>query len=151
MSNLETDTLSQLLKAIDQKNFDLDVWKIKASLVLKKIFGESDEKLKLLQALHYDYSSWTLRDQSGSKKADTVKEEARGLVEAAILEIELESKGNPAVEGLQKELTGAQMERLQQLIQQTSVEEKDVVEFISQISPEIKDRVLARLLMKFDQ
>lgn len=149
MNKLKTDTLSQLLETIDQRKFDFDVWKIKASLVIKKLFGESDDKLKLLDALHYDYSSWTLRDQSGSKKADAVKEQARGIIEAAILEISLDSEVNPAIEALKKELTGAQMEKLQQLIQQSDVEEKDVVELMNQISPEIKDRVLARLVMKF--
>ena len=151
MNTAATNALSELLKAIDQRNFDLDVWKIKALLVIKKVFGESDEKLKMIEALHYDYSSWSLRDQSGSKKSDTIKEEARGIIEAAILEISLEEKSNSVMDALKQEITGAQTDHLQQLIQQPDVTEKDVVEFIQQISSEIKDRVLARLVMNKDQ
>ena len=151
MKTAATNALSALLEAIDQKNFDLDVWKIKASIVINKLFGSSDDKLKLLDALHYDYSSWALRDQSGSKQADAIKEQARGIIEAAMLEISLEQENHPIIELLQKELTGAEMEKLQQLIQQPQVEEEDVVGFIQQISPAIKDRVLARLVMKIDR
>lgn len=146
MNNPEVEILNQLLKAIDQKNFDLSVWKIKTNLLIKKLFGEADDKLKLIDALHYDYSSWSLRDQSGSKQADAVKEQARGIIEAAIMELSV-SSSNDVINELRNDLTGSQLDQLQQLIKQTNVDEKALADFFSKISPEVKDRVLARLIL----
>lgn len=146
MNNPEVEILNQLLKAIDQKNFDLSVWKIKTNLLIKKLFGEADDKLKLIDALHYDYSSWSLRDQSGSKQADAVKEQAKGIIEAAIMELSV-SSSNEVINELRNDLTGSQLDQLQQLIKQTNVDEKALADFFSKISPEVKDRVLARLIL----
>ena len=153
MNSKETEQLSLLLKSIDQRNFDLDVWKIKATLLIKKVFGEADEKLKLIEALHYDYSSWSLRDQSGSKQADTIKAQARGIIEAAIMEISVSSSSSSdqILNEFRKELTGADMDTFQQLIDSKNVDETGVIEFLGKISPEVKDRVLARLILKIDQ
>lgn len=142
---------TELLHSIDQKNFDLEVWKIKATLVIKKVFGDSDEKLKLIEALHYDYSSWSLRDQNGTRQSDTIKEKAKGIIEAAILELSLDVQPSTVFDELQKLLIGEEMSQLQQLMEQKKGDETAFIEFFSKISSAVKDRILSRLILKAEQ
>lgn len=146
MSKQELTVLRELVNAVDQANFDLDVWKIKASLLIRKIFGSTDEKVALIEALHYDYSSWSLRDKTGIKQPDTVKEQAKGILEAAISELTISNQPNNIISEFQKHLTGSEMDQLQQYINEKNVDEKALMDFFSQISPLTKDRILARLI-----
>ncbi|MFA9391635.1 MAG: hypothetical protein ACERKD_17630 [Prolixibacteraceae bacterium] len=148
MNNQKVVALNELLNSVDQKDFNLDVWKIKASLVVKKIFGSSDEKLELIEALHYDYSSWSLRDKTGSKQPDTVKAQAKGILESAILELAIGDSVHPVLIELQQELTGSEMSRLQQLLDDEGLDETRLMDYLSGISPQIKDKVLTQLLLK---
>ncbi|MBN2805266.1 MAG: hypothetical protein JXR22_01290 [Prolixibacteraceae bacterium] len=132
--------LQELLTALDQKNFDLDVWKTKASLVLKRLFGDESEHIKLIESLHYDYSSWSLRDESGSKLANRVKEQARGIVQAAIMELSLAD--NPLEKVLHLLLSGEQVQQIQQNLNN----EAALLASIQKLDQGTKDQLLARLI-----
>ncbi len=54
MENIRKQVLLDLITALDQKNFDLEAWKIRASLIIKKLFGANDEKYVLIKNLKYD-------------------------------------------------------------------------------------------------
>ena len=148
MNKQELTVLNELVIAVDQVNFDLDVWKIKASLLIKKIFGSSDEKVALIESLHYDYSSWSLRDKTGIKQPDTVKEQAKGILQAAILELSISTQPTNIIAEFQKQLTGSEMDQLQQLIDVNNVDENALMDFFKQISTSAKDRILTRLLLE---
>jgi len=87
MDSAKTEILGDLLADIDNKAFDLEAWKKKAILILKKIFGERDDKISMIENLHYEFSSWSLRDSSGGTSYDKVKENARKIIEAATSEL----------------------------------------------------------------
>lgn len=147
MKDQEKIVLQELLNYFDGKNIDLEVWKIKASLIIKKIFGPNDDKLHLIEDLHYDYSSWSLRDKTGVRQADTVVEQAKGIIEAALLELSLHSNQSALLDLLEENLTGAKFKALQNKLAKSEVSESEIVEFFSKIAGTTKDDILAQLLL----
>lgn len=128
--------LNDLMAALDQKNFDLEVWKTRASLMLARLFGPNNEYAQLLASLNYDYSSWSLRDQSGSKVADRVKEQARGLIQAAIFDLSLSE--DPTEKIIQQVLTGEQLAQIK-----LHLGNDDALKaFIAQLDQAVKDQLL---------
>jgi len=145
MENKKVIALEELLKTFDQPIFDLEAWKIKASLVLKKLFGSDDEKLDLIDKLHYDFSSWSLRDNSGSKQHDPVKNQAKEIINAAILELQISEEENLTLDFFKKELSGADYEQLLQKVKKE--DESKIIKLLSSIKPAIKDRILTKILL----
>jgi hypothetical protein len=90
MTNATTSpNLSLLLdrKAkLDHKPFDWAAWKKGTLLVLKVAFGEESPYFKQLNEIEYEYSSWSLRDTSGS--SDPVKPSCEELLDICILDIQ---------------------------------------------------------------
>ena len=148
MKNQKVEILEDLLKSFDQKNFDLDAWKIKASIVLKKIFGEADEKASLINNLHYDFSSWSLRDHSGGKQHDPIKDQAKEIIEAAIVELELSGDRSPVLEVMRNQLSGEEFDQLQHLIDNNQNIEASLTEYFSKIAPAKKEQILAQIILK---
>lgn len=146
MENTKATVLKELLDAIDSKNFDLESWKIKASHITKKIFGNNDEKVLLIRNLQYDYSSWSLRDHSGGKQNDSVKEKAREIMETALLELKLSDNHSDVILKFKDQLTGAQFNSLQSLMESAHENPEKLKSFISTIQADIKDEILVQLL-----
>lgn len=136
MNDKATELLRELMAALDHKNFDLEVWKIRASLMLDRLFGPNNAYGQQLAALNYDYSSWSLRDQSGSKITDRVKEQARGLIQAAIFDLSMTD--DPLKQLMQQVLTGEQLS----LIGQIAGNETALKEFVAQLDQASKDKLL---------
>lgn len=149
MEDNKISILRELLQAFNQKTFDLEAWKIKASIILKKIFGDDDEKVELINQLHYDYSSWNLRDHSGGKQHDSVSDQAKEIIETAIIELELSKNDSPILEIFQKHYTGAEFDELQLLINNNSLVEEKLTEYFSKITNSKKDLILAQIILKF--
>ncbi|MGF7140875.1 hypothetical protein [Roseimarinus sediminis] len=147
MENKKTEALHQLIKAVDQNNFDLEAWKIKAKLILQKIFGSDDPKLTLIEALHYDYSSWSLRDHSGGRQHDPIKDQARELIETALIELSLNEDEHWIEVLLKKYLTGQQYDELISLQHNSEPDKAALSEYFSKIAPEIKDQLLVQILL----
>lgn len=145
MKSKEELVLAELLESLSTKSFDLDAWKIKAKLLVKKIFGSEDEKLALINELHYDYSSWSLRDESGKQQSDRIKEKAIGIVEGAILELSLNTTKS-SVEMVMEALGDDEREALQKLIAERK-DEADFTKYFSKIAPDIKDKLLAQFVL----
>lgn len=148
MENKKVEIVSELLEALDQKNFDLEAWKIKASLALKMIFGNDDEKVALIHALRYNFSSWSLRDQSGGKQHDPVKDQAREIIESSIVELQLLGSQSHIMNVLRSQLTGSEFDQLQLLIEKRPDEEVSLTEYFSKIAPSKKDLILTQIVMK---
>jgi predicted alpha/beta hydrolase len=64
---------------LDQKSFDWVAWKKGTLLVLQNIFGMDSAYYKQLAETDYEYSSWSLRDASGS--SDPVKSSCLDLLD----------------------------------------------------------------------
>ncbi|MDX1284332.1 MAG: hypothetical protein R3182_04950, partial [Draconibacterium sp.] len=84
MAEKEIALLREQLVRLDEKKFDLEAWKNHTLIFLERIFGKDSSKLKLIQEIHYDYSSWSLRDTAAAGKTkdkDPVKMRAREILD----------------------------------------------------------------------
>ncbi len=150
MKTEKIEILDDLLKALDQKNFDLSAWKIKAALVVKKVFGKNDPKIALIEGLNYDYSSWALRDHSGGKIHDSVKDKAKEIIEAAILELKLDDDENPVMQIIRNELTGSEYAKLQEIIS-SSEKENGLTTFIKDLPEKKAEKILTKIILTLNE
>ncbi len=80
--------LQQQIDKLAIKDFDLVSWKAYTLVILARIFGENDIKLSQIQALEFEFSSWSLRDASGNESYEEgTKKLAREIIQAGIDEI----------------------------------------------------------------
>ena len=123
MSENEIKLLRQQISSLESKKFDLEAWKSHTMVFISRIFGISSEHFRLIRELKYDYSSWSLRDTSGSiQQTDPVRTRAKEILEAAITELEIfgapvkVSSASEVLEAFRKEFTGKEMDELQKLL-----------------------------------
>ena len=124
MAEKEIALLKEQLERLGDAKFDLEAWKNQTIIFLERIFGKESSKVKLIRDLHYDYSSWSLRDASGvGKSKDPVKFQAQGILAATVEELEKlglpggKSENLRLTELLEDELTGKQMKEIESLVQ----------------------------------
>ena len=157
MAKKEIALLNEQLAGLNDKNFDLEAWKTGTLIFLERIFGKENPKLKLIQDLHYDYSSWNLRDTAAAGKMrdlDPVKTQAQEILEAIILELEKFGLPEAQLEKdrvwhlLQDELTGKQAKEIEELLNSKDDEKaQKISEIINNIEKENLSLLLANLLM----
>ena len=156
MADKETSLLKEQLERLNDKKFDLEAWKNRTVLFLERIFGKDSSGLKMIKDLHYDYSSWSLRDTvaGGSEKdKDPVRIQAKEILEAIIAEIE--SLGLPEQkqetiklkELLGDELTGKQLKEIDNLILSDDPGKTEKIsKIITTVNPETLAILIAKLL-----
>jgi len=171
MPEKETQLLKIQMDKLNNKDFDLDAWKKSTIIILARIFGENNLKIKQLESIEYDYSSWSLRDTTGfNTYLDSCKKLGREILQASV--DELETLGLPKTEettdefflvitgALQDELKGMQVREIKQIL--SSGENPDakrvlilekLKEYGSEISQDILSNILTSLPMikKFTQ
>jgi hypothetical protein len=154
MAEKEIELLKEQINRLNDKKFDLQAWKNHTLIFLERIFGKENSKIKMIQSLTYDYSSWSLRDTAAGgsdKEKDPVRIQAKEILEAAIAE--LESLGLPQEkqekliikELLEDELTGKQVKKLEAILHS---EEKDKEEKIIEILENLEKESLATTIAK---
>lgn len=148
MDNSKSTIINDLLNEIGKKEFDLEAWKMKATMVFTKFFGTDDEKIGFIKNLRYDFSSWALRDSSGGKQPDSVKENARRIIETALLEISLSESENLVLDTLQEELTGKEFSSLMSLVEKSESLASDLNEYFINLTPSKKEQILIKLVLK---
>ena len=90
-----TDTykkiLNEQLKKLDDSDFDFEAWKTSTIIVLTRIFGPADVKIKQLDNIRVEYgSSWSMRAVSGSfDPIWSSKKQGKEIVSMALKELEL--------------------------------------------------------------
>lgn len=84
----EIKLLRVLIARLGEEGFDLEAWKSFTIVILSRIFGDNSKKITQIEKIEYDYSSWSLRDTSGTSHMETCKKLGQQVLEAAILEIE---------------------------------------------------------------
>lgn len=157
MAKKEIALLKEQLERLDEKKFDLEAWKNHTLIFLERIFGKENSKIKLIQELHYDYSSWNLRDTAAAGKTkdkDPVKMQAREILGATILE--LERLGIPENEDdqrkvwtlLQDELTGKQVKEIEAVLKSDENDKtKKIGEILANLEKENLSLLIAELLI----
>jgi len=127
MPEKEIKLLKTQIDKLNNKGFDLDAWKKSTIIILARIFGENNLKIKQIESIEYDYSSWSLRDTTGfNTYLDSCKKLGREILQASI--DELETLGLPITEettdeffliitgALQDELKGSQVKEINQIL-----------------------------------
>jgi hypothetical protein len=160
MPEKEISLLQSQIDKLNVKGFDLDAWKKYTIVILARIFGENSQKIKQIENIQYDYSSWSLRDTTGSSSyLDTCKKLGREILQASIDELRTlglpESSDNPdefynaIMDALQDELKGSQVKELKQILSTTdSPEEKreKVLEKVKGYGSEVSQDILSHIL-----
>ena len=135
MSQKEIQILEQQIDRLSEKDFDLEAWKKYTIVILARIFGEKSEKIRMIDKLEYEFSSWSLRDASGNESYEEgTKKLAREILQAAIDELKvfglpetLEDQSEQVIQDfiniLLDELKGSQVKKLKSIL--SSRESKD--------------------------
>lgn len=90
MAKKEIELLQKQIDKLDSKDFDFEAWKKYTVIMLSRIFGSDNEKIKQLENIDYEFSSWSLRDASGNESYEEgSKKLAQEVLKAAIDELEL--------------------------------------------------------------
>ena len=160
MPKKEIDLLKAQIDKLDAKKFDLEAWKKYTIIILARIFGDNSQKIRQVESIEYDYSSWSLRDTSGSSSyLETCKKLGREILEASIEE--LKTFGLPASEedpgklfevitdALQDELKGSQYKEIKKIIIDGSDPEEIRKEILTQLQyygTEVSQEILASIL-----
>jgi hypothetical protein len=154
MAEKEITLLKEQIDRLDEIKFDLEVWKNRTVIFLERIFGKESPKLKMIQNLHYDYSSWSLRDTfagGSAKDKDPVRIQAREILEAIITELEImglpeEKKEKLKIrELLEDELTGKQVKEIDILL---NSDDQEKTEKIAEILQNLPNENLAMVISK---
>jgi hypothetical protein len=135
MAKKEIAILNKQIERLEVKDFDLEAWKKFTIVMLARIFGDTSEKIRQIESIEYDYSSWSLRDTSGSSSyLESCKKLGRKILEASIEELEAFGVPDRAgeddrffrliIDALQNELKGSQFRQLKEVILTTTKEEE---------------------------
>lgn len=135
----EIKLLEEQIGKLESKNFDLEAWKQYTIVLLARIFGDNNQKIQQVEKIEYDYSSWSLRDTSGSSAyLETCKKLGKEILQASI--DELKSFGLPdlnesqekyitveiLIESLEDELKVSQFRELKKLINSSKPREEKI-------------------------
>ena len=89
MAKKEIKLLQQQIEKLNAKGFDFEAWKKYTIILLARIFGNNNMKIKQLDKIDYEFSSWSLRDASGNESYEEgCKKLAQEVLQAAIDELE---------------------------------------------------------------
>jgi hypothetical protein len=155
--------LKQQIEKLREKDFELKSWRKQSSLMLMRIFGEDDPKVKQIEKLEYEFNSWSLRDASGNESYEGgVRHTGKAILEAAIMELdtfglpdqqhtdENVTVGKLIATLLQDELKGSQVKQIRLIAQSNeSHEEKrrQLGELLESLDKEQMKNMLAALLL----
>lgn len=86
----EIQLLQKQIEKLSAEDFDLEAWKSSAIIILERLFGVDNQKIKQIEKVKYDQSSWALREAKGSKNMmDTCKKQSKEILLISIDELEL--------------------------------------------------------------
>jgi hypothetical protein len=134
-TKIATKILSDQIEKLNVKKFDLNSWKTTTIVLLERIFGQNNEKIKSIREINYDQGSWTLRDETGfSHSIEACKKLGREILESAIVEleafgaVEVLSESLPfsvLITALEDELTGSELREIKKVITvKSTIEDK---------------------------
>lgn len=163
MKEKEVKLLRKQIDKLDSEDFDLDAWKTGAVIVLERIFGGDNQKIRQIEKIKYDQSSWALREAKGSKNMmETCKKQGKEILEIAMDELQHfglpeeveEEKATPfkkvIVEALEEELKISQYRELVHLIdsdKKLEEKRKALIDALHNYGHDVADNVLASILL----
>lgn len=152
------ELLQNQLAKIDERDFDLAAWKKATILLTTSCFGSHSPQVAALEKIDYAYSSWALRDESGT--TDPVKTDCKTTLTTIIneLKIKLESTNeeNTAVElnnlnflwlPFEDELTGSALKKLKALLTKANVSAEEVQIFLKDLPNQTLVNIIQSMLL----
>jgi len=155
MVEKEIELIDKQLESLKAKNFDLEAWKSHTMIFLERIFGKESSKVRMINELKYNYSSWSLRDAAGTgKDSDPVILKAREILEATKLELlqlgvpKQEEENQKIWALLEEEMTGKQIKEIKLVLQSDEPEKMEkIANILYSLEKEGMAVVLAKLLV----
>jgi len=155
MVEKEIVLIDKQLESLKAKNFDLEAWKSHTMIFLERIFGKESSKVRMINELKYNYSSWSLRDAAGTgKDSDPVILKAREILEATKLELlqlgvpKQEEENQKIWALLEEEMTGKQIKEIKLVLQSDEPEKMEkIANILYCLEKEGMAVVLAKLLV----
>jgi hypothetical protein len=155
----EIEILSEQIKKLDDKSFDLDVWKLHTTIILSRIFGDNSDKIRQIENIQYDFSSWTLRDTTGNtSNLETCKKMGKELLQASIDELrtfglpDLKSPVNDVIPAsvlsgaLEDELKLSQLRDLKKIVN-ADLNREEKTKLIKDLFKEMRDESYVNIVL----
>ncbi len=151
--------LNEQLKKLDSSSFDLSAWKKSTTLILSSLFGPNNVRTKAIESIEYEFNSWSLRDETGSK--DPVKLICRETLQVIINEIELSdtifihnSDNGISLsfiwEVFENELTGAKSKDLKKILtdeKNNDIKNTEIDIILQELPDDTKRNILKHILL----
>ncbi len=150
--------LKKQIARLDDKDFNLDVWKKSTIILLERIFGKNSTEIKQIKEISQDMSSWSLRDNLGDSSSDRSNLLGKQILETCIDELELteeldesEDAGNKKLNLLKNELKGSQYENIRKILDKNMNEDQKLEELtksLEKIDKEDLTDLIAKLILQ---
>lgn len=135
--------LEKQIEKLTATDFDLEAWKSSAISALSRIYGSNDPKIRQIENLKIDYSSWTLRDSSSKyNPVEACKRKGREILKTAIEEIELFGLDEKSGVSLERFLSPDLVRKLTD----SSIRDTEKEELLRQLGKEELARLVLALL-----
>lgn len=160
MRDKKIELLQKQLKKLDAKDFNLNAWKNSSIIILERIFGKDSSKIKKIDEIHYDLSSWSMRDTLGTSSLDACKRTGKEILEVCIMELETlglpeqEEKDltaniidfNVILQALENKLTISKFKELKQILKKEEDKMKKIHDFLMEIGTEVSVHILTDII-----
>ena len=146
------------LNQIDERSFDLSSWKKATALLVTSCFGANSAQVAAIEKIEYAYSSWALRDESGT--TDPVKTDCKTTLKTIIKEYRINFNTNRGKQRQSKkedlsfmwlpfedELTGASLKKLRALLTQPNPKPEEVELFLKDLPNQTLVNILQNTLL----
>lgn len=134
--------LNKRIEKLDESEFDLEAWKSATISTMEGFLPETDPRIKKIDQLKIDYSSWALRDATSKyNPTETCKKKGKEILQAIIDELEIEAE-------MQEEATSVMsiLERYFAKATLDSIEDSNTADDIFKILKKEKKESLAKAL-----
>jgi hypothetical protein len=148
---------------LELTDFDLEAWKSGAVIILERLFGEDNQKIRQIEKIKYDQSSWALREAKGSKNMmETCKKQGREILQIAMDELEhfglpeelADTKAAPfktvIVKALENELKISQYREVVRIIdsdKKNAEKQKELIDTLNSYGHDFAELILASILL----
>ena len=159
----EIKLLQKQIDKLGADDFDLEAWKSGSIIILERLFGEDNQKIRQIEKIKYDQSSWALREAKGSKNMmETCKNQCREILHISIDELEnfglpddlTEAHAAPfktiLVQALESELKIAQYKEVVRIIgsdKKIKEKQKELIDTLNSFGHDYAQNILSSILL----
>ncbi len=163
MKEPEIELLNKQVSKLNADDFDLEAWKTGAIILMERIFGPGNQKIKQLEKIKYDQSSWALREAKGSKNMmETCKKQGKEILDIAMDELRqfgfpeefADAQAAPfksvIVDALENELKISQYREVVRIIDSDKKlieKQKELVDTLHKYGHDVTENILTSILL----